>query len=171
MNRSLASSRSQTPPVSRGRNATTSPPPLKPNTSTLGLVQKNYNWVGNGQDDDSTILGGPAYVEDEDEFGLPSIANVGKSTRQGASQRLNFHSATRMKIGRETSFSEQTLPIVNDQADIGDERGVPQYPNAKKTVGKILRPQYKEILRGNVGHELQVLSFAKAGKILRTLYT
>lgn len=33
--------------------------------------------------------------------------------------------------------------------DIALERGPPSYPAAKKSEGKILRPQYKEILRGS----------------------
>jgi hypothetical protein len=34
-----------------------------------------------------------------------------------------------------------------DTGDIAEERGIPSYPVAKKSEGKILRPQYKEILR------------------------
>ena len=34
-----------------------------------------------------------------------------------------------------------------DTGDIAEERGIPSYPIAKKSEGKILRPQYKEILR------------------------
>jgi len=34
-----------------------------------------------------------------------------------------------------------------DNGDIAEERGLPAYPSAKKPQGKILRPQYKEILR------------------------
>jgi TBC1 domain family member 2 len=35
-----------------------------------------------------------------------------------------------------------------DTGDIAEERGPPNYPTTKKSEGKILRPQYKEILRG-----------------------
>lgn len=35
-----------------------------------------------------------------------------------------------------------------NSADIAEERGTPMYPTARKGEGKILRPQYKEILRG-----------------------
>jgi hypothetical protein len=34
-----------------------------------------------------------------------------------------------------------------DTGDIAEERGIPSYPIPKKSEGKILRPQYKEILR------------------------
>lgn len=35
-----------------------------------------------------------------------------------------------------------------NSSDIAEERGVSLYPSAKKTEGKILRPQYKDILKG-----------------------
>ena len=35
-----------------------------------------------------------------------------------------------------------------NSSDIAEERGPPSYPTAKKSEGKILRPQYKDILRG-----------------------
>lgn len=41
----------------------------------------------------------------------------------------------------------RTRPRANS-ADIAEERGPPTYPSAKKSEGKILRPQYKEILCG-----------------------
>lgn len=34
-----------------------------------------------------------------------------------------------------------------DNGDVAEVRAIPSYPSAKKTEGKILRPQYKEILR------------------------
>ena len=37
---------------------------------------------------------------------------------------------------------------IADSSDIAEERGPPNYPAAKQSEGKILRPQYKDILRG-----------------------
>lgn len=37
---------------------------------------------------------------------------------------------------------------LSNSADIAIERPIPSYPIAKKSEGKILRPQYKEILKG-----------------------
>ena len=34
-----------------------------------------------------------------------------------------------------------------DNGDVAEERTIPSYPSAKKVEGKILRPQYKDILR------------------------
>lgn len=36
-----------------------------------------------------------------------------------------------------------------NSADIAEERGLAIYPSATKKDGKILRPQYKEILKGS----------------------
>ena len=49
-----------------------------------------------------------------------------------------------------------------NSSDIAEERGVPSYALPKKSEGKILRPQYKEILRGLCLHVLDSL-------MLRTL--
>lgn len=35
-----------------------------------------------------------------------------------------------------------------DNGDIAEERGLPKYPIARPIEGKILRPQYKDILKG-----------------------
>lgn len=40
-----------------------------------------------------------------------------------------------------------------NSSDIAEERGVFTYPNTKKGEGKILRPQYKDILKGE--YEMQ----------------
>jgi hypothetical protein len=47
--------------------------------------------------------------------------------------------------GRSDSGSAPWRSI--DSGDIAEERGIPNYPTAKKVEGKILRPQYQEILR------------------------
>ena len=43
--------------------------------------------------------------------------------------------------------------------DIAEERGLPTYPTAKKSEGKILRPQYKDILR-DPANSLHLISHA-----------
>lgn len=90
-------------------------------------------------DDDDDGLG---FDEDEDEFGLPSITSM---RRKGQ----------RQKTRKKTDPTSQSVPSVSinppwslsDNGDIAEERGPPTYPSAKKAEGKILRPQYKEILR------------------------
>jgi hypothetical protein len=46
-----------------------------------------------------------------------------------------------------------------DSGDIAEERGIPTYPTAKKVEGKILRPQYQEILR-DPANSLHLISHA-----------
>lgn len=48
----------------------------------------------------------------------------------------------------EGSFSPFRSRRYSNSADIAIERPAPTYPMPKKSEGKILRPQYKEILRG-----------------------
>ena len=45
-----------------------------------------------------------------------------------------------------SSASQQAAWGMND-GDVASERAIPSYPSAKKSEGKILRPQYKDILR------------------------
>lgn len=62
------------------------------------------------------------------------------------------------KKGKDPGGGQPSLPNGNavsntasswalDNGDVADLRGIPSYPSAKKSEGKILRPQYKEILR------------------------
>ncbi|CAK7208548.1 GTPase-activating protein [Sporothrix curviconia] len=116
------------------------------------------------------------YVEDDgDDFGLPSLSNMKRRTRRMAAQN-NSATPNRSLGGRGSSFggslgsghaiSLDTLDHDNDgddlssgslgglqsrrysnSADIAVERPAPSYPVPKKSEGKILRPQYKDILR------------------------
>jgi hypothetical protein len=96
------------------------------------------------EDDDDEIV----YDDDEDEFGLPSLAsmrrkrsaplkskNIDLSGGLGASSTLGY--------GLAASNRQRA-----NSADIAEERGAPMYPVARKGEGKILRPQYKDILQG-----------------------
>jgi hypothetical protein len=80
--------------------------------------------------------------DDEDEFGLPSIASM---RRKGRRKDVPKGKDAGASAGRNVSGSTAFMAI--DSGDIAEERGIPNYPTAKKTEGKILRPQYQEILR------------------------
>ena len=89
--------------------------------------------------------------EDEDEFGLPSIANSRRTARRAIGSGLETLSDGRKNtrdpgplLGTELGTGR---PRANS-SDIAEERGTPSYPIPRKSDGKILRPQYKEILRG-----------------------
>ena len=77
------------------------------------------------------------FEDDEDEFGLPSIANLRRKGRRKQQPKTND---TEGGSGRESLGSTAWRGL--DSGDIAEERGIPNYPTAKKTEGKILRPQY-----------------------------
>ena len=90
------------------------------------------------------------YDDDEDEFGLPSLASMRKKKSTGARP-------DRTKDPRGVSFGPNGSASVSvasrndfmrsDSYDIAEERNPLAYPSTKKGDGKILRPQYKEILK------------------------
>jgi hypothetical protein len=86
--------------------------------------------------------------EEEDEFGLPSIAHQRRAARRGIGSSSDFMDDSKRNAGGDLLDSGQLggRPRANS-SDIAFERGAPTYPAAKKTEGKILRPQYKDILR------------------------
>ncbi|OQD87752.1 hypothetical protein PENANT_c005G05482 [Penicillium antarcticum] len=95
-------------------------------------------------DDDDEIV----YDDDEDEFGLPSLASM-RRKRSAPLKPKNLD--TGGGAGGNLSTLGYGLASHNrsraDSADIAEERGAPMYPTARKGEGKILRPQYKDILQ------------------------
>lgn len=89
--------------------------------------------------------------EDEDEFGLPSLANARRAARRAGGPSLEPSHDSKTMSRSEVSLLDTATgdgrPRANS-SDIAEERGVPSYALPKKSEGKILRPQYKEILRG-----------------------
>ncbi|KAF2760043.1 RabGAP/TBC [Pseudovirgaria hyperparasitica] len=141
----------KTPPVSNSRESSAppsskpssrlSPPPQKRYTSFLQYTNNDWDAEGEDNDDDEE----EDFVledDDEDEFGLPSIASMRRKGKRkppdtpanDQGQSIDPHSGT-VSLWRV------------DTGDIAEERGIPNYPVAKKSEGKILRPQYQEILR------------------------
>ena len=105
-----------------------------------------------GDDDESDDQ--PLYddMEDEDEFGLPSLSSMRREGKRIPGRRLNNDPGGSRP---ENNFSTGNLNAAStgnraraNSSDIAMERGPPSYPVAKKSEGKILRPQYKDILRG-----------------------
>lgn len=83
--------------------------------------------------------------DDGDDFGLPSLSNMKRKSRRAAAAE------DRASEGIVPS-SDHAFALTNrrysDSADIAIERPAPTYPMPKKSEGKILRPQYKDILKG-----------------------
>lgn len=89
------------------------------------------------------------YDDDEDEFGLPSISSMrrkGKTKDRPKSQKQNDDVSPKYGGNLSLGYDLTMRPRANS-SDIAEERNVPLYPS-NKSEGKILRPQYKEILRG-----------------------
>lgn len=85
--------------------------------------------------------------DDGDDFGLPSLSNMKRRTKriQDAQSKANATpKAPEIDNHRSTSFHNRRY---SNSADIAIERPAPSYPLPKKSEGKILRPQYKDILK------------------------
>ncbi|KAF2640134.1 RabGAP/TBC [Massarina eburnea CBS 473.64] len=141
---SASTSRPRTPPATthtRGESLPPQPksalsPPITRKPYNNFLHDTNNDW--DNQDEGGDIL----FEDDEDEFGLPSIASMRRKGRRKERTKGKDPGGTASRNG---SVSAPWRAI--DSGDIAEERGIPTYPTAKKTEGKILRPQYQEILR------------------------
>jgi hypothetical protein len=119
--------------------------PNRPYNNRLSHSTRGWGY-GNDvadEDDDDEIF----YDDDEDEFGLPSIASMRKKGKNTRHTQSIFTTTNAMSGNSSLGADLDTRPRANS-SDIAEERGVSLYPSAKKTEGKILRPQYKDILKG-----------------------
>ncbi|KAI5462675.1 rab-GTPase-TBC domain-containing protein [Mariannaea sp. PMI_226] len=146
------SSRPRTPPASSSsakiRIQDASPPIRTTSTDRSTPPFKNYiNFLSNTNDDwkadEDEMMG---YEDDDgDDFGLPSLSSMKRRSRRIATQNKT-DSETLSPLGSEPPAALQSRRYSNS-ADIAAERPAPTYPMPKKSEGKILRPQYKDILR------------------------
>lgn len=123
------------------------------------------SYADDDDDDESDIV----YDDDEDEFGLPSIASMtrkpAKSTDMLKSKGVSPGASPGVSPGVSPGGGGNSASILGgsggnigselgpsrnraNSTDIAEERGAQMYPTARKGEGKILRPQYKEILKG-----------------------
>ncbi|KAF2850295.1 GTPase activating protein-like protein GYP1 [Plenodomus tracheiphilus IPT5] len=147
LNVSGSNSRPRTPPSathSRESSAapsrtsnTTSPRPARATYSHF-LRDTHQDWNHHDEDDGDIM-----FEDDEDEFGLPSIANMRRKGRRKQPPQTKDPGGTLSRTSTGSSAAWRGI----DSGDIAEERGIPNYPTAKKIEGKILRPQYQEILR------------------------
>ncbi|RCI08186.1 hypothetical protein L249_6327 [Ophiocordyceps polyrhachis-furcata BCC 54312] len=151
-------SRPKTPPSSSAatkvRVHEASPPPRNSANRSSPPFKSYINFLSNTNDDWKTdeddMLG---YEDDDgDDFGLPSISNMKRRSRKMATQaKPDGSSLSPASIGR-------LVRRQSNSADIAVERPMPSYPIPKKSEGKILRPQYKEILR-DPANALHLISY------------
>lgn len=84
--------------------------------------------------------------DDGDDFGLPSLSNMKRRTRRIAAQRGDSNGSLSSALNG--AFEAGQSRRFSNSADIAIERPSLSYPMPKKSEGKILRPQYKDILKG-----------------------
>jgi hypothetical protein len=142
-------------PAGQERNAATTairaggkatPSPNQPYNS--GLSQGTGGWAHDHEGLDDDYYDEIVYDDDEDEFGLPSIASMrkkGKTSRKNDPAHKTSNSTSKNTLS--LNYDPSSRPRANS-SDIAEERGVSLYPSAKKSEGKILRPQYKDVLMG-----------------------
>ncbi|TPX26136.1 GTPase-activating protein [Coccidioides immitis] len=120
---------------------------LLPQAGELWNAHREHDDDDDGDNEDEL-----AYDDDEDEFGLPSVTSLRKSKFQGLRRTQATESSFESQSGSHANGSSVLVPDLGgmrlraNSSDIAEERGTLAYPNAKSTEGKILRPQYKEIL-------------------------
>ncbi|KAI0024139.1 rab-GTPase-TBC domain-containing protein [Xylariomycetidae sp. FL0641] len=129
---------SPTPRSSTGQSS----PPLKSYFSFLNNT--NSDW--NVEDPEGGDMFG--YEDDDgDDFGLPSLSNMKRRTRRIAAAQGSENAALYQPPAVESSSRGSHSRSYSDSADIAIERPSSAYPMPKKSEGKILRPQYKDILK------------------------
>ena len=95
-------------------------------------------------DDDSGLV----YNDEEDEFGLPSIANsYSRKSKKNRLSTMNYSTDLEKMSSAPNLLNPPMLQHQRSNSfDIAEERNTLSYPNTNKGDGKILRPQYKEVL-------------------------
>lgn len=100
--------------------------------------------------------------DDGDEFGLPSISSMKRRTKRRENEARAEPGGL---MATPDTMSDLQSRRYSNSADIAVERPAPSYPMPKKSEGKILRPQYKEILRG-MPFYLRTLGPGRAPKLI-----
>lgn len=88
--------------------------------------------------------------EEGDDFGLPRMMNIQRSKEKMASKKHKASAEQDTYLGvtsQKQKSTKYTSRRQSNSADIAIERPNPSFQTAKKCEGKILRPQYKDILR------------------------
>ena len=163
-----SSSRPTTPislSKSGGRKSATPPPPKSSTVLSSPLSRPLYSRPVRAASDYLTTEKDDEYDDededthyvyneniDEDEFGLPSISSMRRGGKRIPRSRGHDPGGGSGGLGNGISLLSIGQSKVRERAnssDIAEERGPPDYPSAKRGEGKILRPQYKDILRGS----------------------
>lgn len=116
------------------------------------LPQAGGAWSDGHDDDNQDDADEFAYDDAEDEFGLPTLTKIRNPKKNSRSKA----GSARNRSEKGTAGFPSLTPNVGDgirlranSSDIAEERSLLVYPTTKPSGGKILRPQYKDILRGS----------------------
>ncbi|KIW25185.1 uncharacterized protein PV07_08386 [Cladophialophora immunda] len=163
-------SRPRTPPATSARRTSQTPPSDRPHFQsperkpysgyTSSALGESWDLAGGGDlegDDDDLV-----YEDDEDEFGLPSLASM-RRKRSIKNKALKAEQIAYPSLSQTTSapaLAPSPFPrtVRSNSFDIAEERNPLSYPSTKKGEGKILRPQYKDILR-DPANSLHLINF------------
>ncbi|KAM3413745.1 hypothetical protein BST61_g10433 [Cercospora zeina] len=155
--------RPRTPPADPRNSKGTPSPGNTRSPQTRPKYSSFLSESSNAYDDDDVGDAFGLEEDDEDEFGLPSIASMRRKNKQlskakakdpggglskGSSSNSKQFGGTLDRNGGATSLSSAAWAA--DNGDMAEMRTqIPAYPSLKKSTEgqKILRPQYKEILR------------------------
>ncbi|KAI2624079.1 GTPase activating protein [Xylaria nigripes] len=127
--------------MARKSNPSVSSPPLKSYFNFLSTTNSDWN-VEDPEGEDEF-----GYDDDDgDDFGLPSLSNMKRRSRRiaAATQTSSFAAQNQSTFDTSPDFPNRRY---SNSADIAIERPALVYPMPKKSEGKILRPQYKDILK------------------------
>ncbi|KAG6027334.1 hypothetical protein E4U41_000960 [Claviceps citrina] len=161
---SLAGTRPRTPPsTSSGkvRQDESTPPPRSSTSGNSSPLKSYFNFLSNTNDDWKADGDGMLGYDDDDgdDFGLPSLSNMKRRSKRMAIKQNRASSNANANAIVDASVDAANLsPVIDskvgvgarrhsDSADIAIERPSLSYPMPKKSEGKILRPQYKDILQ------------------------
>ncbi|KAK4191435.1 putative TBC1 domain family member 22A [Podospora australis] len=151
LNLSGSGSRPRTPPSASSahdRAATTSPP-RKAGAGKPPPFRSYMNFLSSTNDDWTADEADDMYdyeSDDGDDFGLPSLSNMKRRTRRKAEQS-RAHTDDGLSHESHLAGGHERERRYSNSEDIAIERPAASYPMPKKSEGKILRPQYKDILR------------------------
>jgi hypothetical protein len=135
-------------PPAKAASGLTSPPRR---TYTDFLSHTNHDWNANDEEDEEDLGDEYGYENDDgDDFGLPSVSSMKRKSKRLSSPTNADSGRGLSPWGHGAQGSDYHLGPrrLSNSQDIAIERPAPSYPSPKKSEGKILRPQYKEILRG-----------------------
>ena len=153
-------SRPRTPPPTTNRPSQT-PPPDRPNVQsperrsyagyTSSVLGENWDVGGSGDLDEDHDNNELVYEDDEDEFGLPSITSMrrkrSKKNKAPKGNQISYPSLSHTNSAPSLAPSPFAHFARSNSFDIAEERSPLAYPSAKQGEGKLLRPQYKDLLR------------------------